>query len=354
VAQQRITVLVLGVGGNVSQGILKALALSRLSCRVVGAALDPMKWGLYTVDRACVSPRADDPGFPDWLAETCVQEGVQAVLSGAEPVLHALAQQARALREKCGAVTVVSEPDVLATGDDKLLTSRWLERHGFAGPPYAASEDEAALQELASQFGLPLIAKRRNQGGSRDLIHIRDESDLAYVAGKPGYAVQQHVGDEDSEYTVGCFCDRDGRVRGAIAMRRRLHEGTTVEAEVGEFPAVREEAIRIAQALRPTGPCNVQCRLVDGRPTCFEINVRFSGTTPVRARLGFNEVEEALRHFVLGEPARDLPLVTTGLMIRYWNETYLDEAARQRLEETGRLEDPHGFRLLTEDYGMRL
>ena len=351
--QQRLTVLVLGVGGNVSQGILKALALSELPCRVVGADVDPMKWGLYTVDRAYVSPRADDVGFLEWLVEICVREGVQAVLSGAEAVLPALAQDAKALRERSGAVAIVSEPRVLAIGDDKLLTSQWLERHGFVGPPYAASEDEAGLSDLAAQYGFPLIAKGRNQGGSRDLIHIRDEADLAYVAVKTGYVVQQYVGDEASEYTVGSFSDRDGQVRGAIAMHRRLQEGTTVDAEVGEFPAVRQEAIRIAEALRPMGPCNIQARLVDGRSMCFEINVRFSGTTPVRAQLGFNEVEEALRHFVLGTPARDLPLVTRGLMIRYWNETYVDEGARDSLERTGRLDDPHGYRLRTEDYGTR-
>ena len=50
-----LTVLVLGVGGNVSQGILKALAISNLKCRVVGACISPLAAGLYTVDRAYVS-----------------------------------------------------------------------------------------------------------------------------------------------------------------------------------------------------------------------------------------------------------------------------------------------------------
>ncbi|NOG51580.1 MAG: hypothetical protein HND48_20760 [Chloroflexi bacterium] len=36
-----LTVLVLGVGGNVSQGILKALALSTLPVRVIGACVGP-------------------------------------------------------------------------------------------------------------------------------------------------------------------------------------------------------------------------------------------------------------------------------------------------------------------------
>ena len=37
--RKTLNVLVLGVGGNVSQGILKALHKGALSCRVVGASV---------------------------------------------------------------------------------------------------------------------------------------------------------------------------------------------------------------------------------------------------------------------------------------------------------------------------
>ncbi len=59
-----LNVLVLGVGGNVSQGILKALALSQIPCRVIGACINTLSFGLYTVDRAYISPAASDPAFP--------------------------------------------------------------------------------------------------------------------------------------------------------------------------------------------------------------------------------------------------------------------------------------------------
>jgi len=353
VTRSHLTVLVLAVGGNVSQGILKALALSRLSCRVIGADVHPMKLGLYTVDRAYVSPWARDPGFLDWLIETCRSEGVQAILTGAEPILPVLAEHAGEIQERTGARCIVSDPSKLAIGDDKLLTCHWLEEHRFNCPAYAASEDTQALEALAAAHGYPLVAKRRTEGGCRGLIHVEDPVDLAYVGKKEGYLVQEYVGHEGSEYTAGCFCARDGRVRGAIVMHRELHEGTTVQAQVGAYPTVRDEAVRIAQTLRPMGPCNIQLRMAGGRPVCFEINIRFSGTTPVRARLGFNEVEEALRHFVLGEPARDLPTVASGIMLRYWNEMYVDPDACETLGRTGRLDDPQSRPLQVEDYGMR-
>src|SRR4051812_9623461 len=81
VMAEQLTVLVLGVGGNVSQGILKALALGTLRCRVIGACVSPLSLGLYATDRAYISPLANDPAFLDWLIAVCRNEGVRAVLS---------------------------------------------------------------------------------------------------------------------------------------------------------------------------------------------------------------------------------------------------------------------------------
>ncbi len=275
------------------------------------------------------------------------------MLTGAEAVLPALAQHASAIHAQTGTVCIVSDPETYRIGDDKLLTCQWLDAHGFPCAAYAASEDTAAVHALAQAHGYPLLAKPRCGGGCRGLFHIEDATALELVAGRPDYLVQQYVGNDTDEYTAGCFCDRDGGVRGCIVMRRELHEGTTVVAEAGPYPEVRDAAIRITQLLRPMGPCNFQLRMHEGRPVCFEMNIRFSGTTPVRARMGFNEVEATLRHYVLGEPAYDLPLVTRGTMIRYWNEMYIDPEGCEQLRQAGSLDAPGRFLRQIEDYGIR-
>jgi carbamoyl-phosphate synthase large subunit len=161
------------------------------------------------------------------------------------------------------------------------------------------------------------------------------------------------LGDPAEEYTAGCFSDRDGKVRGVIVMKRDLLEGTTYRAEAGEFPIVRAEAMRIAEALRPMGPCNLQLRLHRGAAVCFEINTRFSGTTPLRARLGFNDVEAALNHYVLGQHASELPVITEGVVLRYWNEAYIMPAAVAEFERRSRLDEPKRFLTYIEDYGIQ-
>ncbi len=353
-SRKTLGILVLGVGGNVSQGILKALALSPLRHRVVGGCISPLAAGLYSVDRAYVTPLARDPAFLDWLTATCRDEGIEAILSGVEPVLTVLSQHADMIRRETGAIPIVSSPEHLEIGGDKLLTCEWLRDHGFNYPRHAPSGNRALAEKLAAECGFPLIAKPRSGRSGAGIIEIRNEQDLEQVVTRKHYVIQEFLGSMDEEYTAGCFCDRDGNVRGTLVMHRELQQGTTIRAIAGEFPEIRAEAFRIAEALRPTGPCNVQMRMSHGRPVCFEINIRFSGTTPLRARMGFNEVHEALNHFVLGEPGADLPLITSGTVLRYWNEMYVDEKARATLEKTGRLDNPHAFPLRIEDYGQRI
>jgi carbamoyl-phosphate synthase large subunit len=352
VSPRPLTVLVLGVGGNIGQGILKALAVAELEVRLLAACVTPWGAGLYRADRAYVSPRADDADFLPWLLDVCRDEGVDAVLSGVEEVLAAAAPHADEIRG-AGAALVSSPPEVLEVGRDKLRTGAWLREQALPHPAFAAADDPDAVRALRDRCGYPLVAKPRVGKGGRGVALVDGDDELSLHEGRPEVVLQEHVGHSGEEYTAGCFSDRDGRPRGVLVMRRELVEGTTYRAQAGAFPEVRDCALDVVRALAPVGPCNVQLRLdADGRPVPFELNVRFSGTSPARARLGFNEVEASLRHLVLGEPAPSLPEVTDGVVLRYWNELYVDRDAVEELERGGAAGvKPRPAR--AEDWGLR-
>lgn len=350
--ERRLNVLVLGVGGNVSQSIQKALRLSTVPTRVVAACISPEAPGLYLADRAYISPLAAAPEFIPWLIDVCEREQIDTVMSGGEVVLEALAPAAEMIRERTGAITIVSPPDVLNKGRDKLVTCRWLQESGLPTPRFADLSDADAVRALIDHAGFPLIAKPRYGKGSDAILLIRDAQHLAEVVGATemllphrvtDMVLQEYLGDEEEEYTAGCFCDREGTLRGTIVMRRRLNTGTTSSAELGSFPAVRDVAGEIASALKPLGPCNVQLRVHHGRPVPFEINPRFSGTTALRARMGFNDVNASLRHFVLGEPVPPLKAATGGVALRYWNEVYVPPEAVAAIDRDQRLDDPLSY-----------
>jgi carbamoyl-phosphate synthase large subunit len=84
----------------------------------------------------------------------------------------------------------------------------------------------------------------------------------------------------------------------------------------------------------------------------FEINPRFSGTTSVRAQMGFNEVEAALRHFVLGEPVPTLKDAGRGVALRYWNEVYVSPESFREIARLRELPDPRAEHPRIEDWGQ--
>ena len=70
---------------------------------------------------------------------------------------------------------------------------------------------------------------------------------------------------------------------------------------------------------------NFQFRLYGSKIKVFEINSRFSGTTPLRAHAGFNEVEMCLRRILYNEPISQ-PEVKNIKIVRHWSETIIEES----------------------------
>ena len=96
--------------------------------------------------------------------------------------------------------------------------------------------------------------------------------------------------------------------------------------DIGRFPEVTEACERIAKSLDARGAINIQCRFVDGEVLVFEINPRFSGTTSLRAMVGYNEPDLLVRHHVFGEPYQPRFAYEEGTILRGLSETFVPPA----------------------------
>src|SRR5262249_18538887 len=152
---------------------------------------------------AYVSPLAADPGFLTWLVDTCRAERIDVVLSGVEPNLAFMAKHAEEIRSQSGALCIVSRPEVLAIGDDKLKTCQWLEANGLNFPRYADCSDADAVARLVADCGYPLIAKPRYGRGGIGILKITNQAGLQYALSQTDYVLEECLGSDDSEYTVG-------------------------------------------------------------------------------------------------------------------------------------------------------
>lgn len=319
-------IVVTGAGAVLGQGIIKSLKSASLPIRII--ALDPnaLSAGLHWTDEARLIPMATDPDYVSRIEAILDEVRPDAVLVGTDVELALFAQKRAEWEARFNTHILVSPANVIEIADDKFQTAQFLEANGLSNPRSVRAEDSAALEQLIESIGFPLIVKPRR--GARAVgvskVHNRTELDEA-LRGRSDLVVQQMAGEDDQEYTAGVLFF-DNEVQASIVLRRDLRDGNTYRAYSGEFPEYEKYVHDLAHALKPYGPTNFQFRVDQhGVPRLFEINARFSGTTPMRTLFGFNEVELCLRKLILGEDIAP-PTIRHGTVIRFLEEQFLDHS----------------------------
>ena len=319
-----VNILVLGVGGNVSQGILKALRQSNIPMRVFGACISHLSKGLYMCDEACISPYANSENFTNWLIDYCNQHNIDMITTGVEENIIRIAKDIDVIKSKCKAIFVSSSYEMLLIGQNKLLTCEWLKKNNCNYPKFCSTSNFNDCIDLANAVGYPLIAKPVNGKSANGIILINNDEELELCKNLKNYVLEQSIGTSESEFTVGCYCDKHSNLQDIIIMRRILDKGTTIYAKVVQDENIRKEVEKICNAFKPVGPLNIQLRIDKyNRPVCFELNVRFSGSTAMRSNFGYCDVKAMIKEYVLNEPITDCFNVILGEAYRYDNEMYI-------------------------------
>lgn len=322
-----ITALVTAVGGiGVGEQILKALLLVG-GYRLVGTDMDPRCPQFALADASEPLPPAADPSYLYRLFDVCERHDVDIVFIGSEPEL-VVVSEVREQFAAAGIVVATSRFPTVRTCMDKALTSQFLSARGFTVPRHVVVTRHDDCDGI---HWFPVVVKPHRGGrGSKDCYIAQDQHQLRalldYLSPRASeLMVQEYVGNPDSEYTVGVLHDLDGNFLNSIAVHRRLDLQLSVrqsvvndtgrddlgdelvissgvtQGTVGTFPEVTAACEAIARALDARGPINVQCRLVGREVVVFEINPRFSGTTSLRAMVGYNEPDVLIRRHLLGE-----------------------------------------------------
>jgi len=325
---RRITVLLTGVGGGGhGEQILKALRLARLDLEIVGTDITPFSSGLALVDHPYLVPKASEPDYIPALMRLCGKHGVQAMFHGSEPELKVMAAHRGEIEDR-GIFLPINPDAVIDICMDKVKTAAFLQGRGFGHPRYA---EITGCEQLKDFPIYPAVLKPSVGGGGSAMTGVAQSPEEAVYLGRQlldifgRFIIQEYVGTPDDEYTVGVLTDMDGRLINSIALRRYLMSALSnrfkipnrtprkelgpvlvissgiSQGYIGHHAEVQRQCEEIALALGARGAINIQCRFVGGRVIPFEINPRFSGTTSLRAMVGYNEPEILLRRHVLKE-----------------------------------------------------
>lgn len=320
-----IRVLVTGAGGGVGQGIIKSLRLiTDLDIYIVTADMSELASGLYGGDYSYLVPAASHKLYFAKIRQICIVHAIDFYFPGTDVELINCANHANEFKTDLGVNIIISPLSVITIADDKLKTVEFLQEHHLSYPITLLPHE---VEWSQAQF--PLIIKPRV--GCRSIgVHLVYNLNQAKMAidSLQSPIVQEHI--EGYEYTCTiAICQ--GVVSDVLCLRRELRSGDTFRA-FPEHSLVIEDYVReIAIRLGISGSCNFQLRVSEaGVPKLFEINSRFSGTTPFCAHLGFNPVEFCLKA-QLGLPYQS-HIDYNKVVLRHWTEIVLNKQTLENIK----------------------
>lgn len=249
--------------------------------QVVAADVDRTAPALYAADAGVLVPPVTDPDYVDRLLDVVLAHQIRAVVPTIDPELPVLAA-ARPRLAAAGAEVLVMDPPAVAIAADKLATAELVARLGLGAPRTLLPPPD---RELPLDLSLPVVVKPRHGSASQgvQICHTRAALVRALCGGD--LVVQECL--SGPEVTVDILGDLNGQVLAAVPRQRlkvragEVERGITIAA-----PALLNQAVIIAGALRPRGAINLQCFLTPDGPRFTEVNARFGGGYPLTQAAG--------------------------------------------------------------------
>lgn len=332
-------ILVTGAGALLGQGILRLLQIADFEKKIFTADPDPRSSGHWLGDYALTIPKVNDIDYIDAVKKIIVNHKIDAVLVGTDVELPILAKHKDEFLNTYNCKIIVSNEEVIEIANDKFLTAAFLEKNNFPFPFSVMANDKNKLIEIEEKLGFPLFAKPFDGARSLGIRKIHNHDELMEIFHpNSNLVVQQYLPESEGEYTSGCVVV-DGKCKVVVSLKRDLRDGNTYRAyRDNETSKYDSFIIPIAEKLNADGPINFQFRIFDGKPVIFEINARFSGTTPLRHFFGFNEVEALLKYHLFGTEIKS-PSLKNGLVLRTWSDLFVEENEFNSLKKEGVFEN---------------
>jgi carbamoyl-phosphate synthase large subunit len=155
-----------------------------------------------------------------------------------------------------------------------------LRAHGIAAAP------SWLPSTLPADVAFPLFVKPRGGRGSVGAYRVNDRRELEFfLSYVTDPIVQEYL--DGPEFTLDVLCDFDGQPISIVPRERVvIRSGVIDRGRTKRDQTLIDLALACTRVLPFAGAINIQCRVVDGCPTVFEINPRFSGGIPLTIAAG--------------------------------------------------------------------
>lgn len=316
-SHEQQTIVVTTAGSAATAGCI--LRLREQGYRVIATDVDPAAPGLYLADRGYLVPPGDTEDFLPELRAVCLKENARAVIPLVDEELRTVGEL-----ERDGIAVLLPHPPFVALCLDKYVLMRRLDRAGIAVPATRLAA------EGAEGLRYPLVVKPRRGRGSRGVRITDSPAKLDEALRASAYPAAELILQEQlpgTEFTASVVVWRDGSVQAVVPKEVILKRGVTQFAVTRRDPCIQELCHRVQQELAADGPFNVQLALDSvGMPRVFEINPRFSSTTPLTLAAGVDEIGGLLAQALHRAPPLADEWRSGITMVRHTIEAFLDEA----------------------------
>ena len=312
----RVMITAIG-GGSHGEQILKALRMSNNNYWILGTDAQKNCYNFNKTDKSSVLPLANENNYVDKLFDLIKKNNIQVLFHGCEPELKIFSKYRKQI-EELGVFLPINDKQVIDLCMDKFKTNKKLLDLGFKCPQYQIIKNKNDIKNIS---WFPAVIKPYiNGGGSANVYIVQNPKELQALSqfidlndNSVSFFAQEYIGHFDQEYTVGVLSDMNGNCINSIAMKRELKSALSIrykvrnrtkksnlgkfliissgvsQGQIDTFKEINDQCRLIAKEIGAKGPLNIQCRFDKNNVYVFEINPRFSGTTSIRAMLGFNE-----------------------------------------------------------------
>ncbi|MEW1545953.1 ATP-grasp domain-containing protein [Streptomyces tsukubensis] len=268
-----------GVGAIPGLGLTRILI--RLGHTVIAADANRLAPGFLLPSAVPhVVPLANDPDYPDAMADLCRDLAVEAVVAGIEPDLLPLAQMADRLAADGVRLWLPGTWSVRAC-TDKALFHEVLTENGIATPRTWQPQEIDRVPD-----GTELVVKPRHGHGAQNVhfVHRREHARVLCEL-VPKAIVQERI--YGREFTADCLVDRNGRASAVLRHRDLVKGGLATVSTTFDDPNVQDLVEQTLSAVGARGLCCVQGFVSgDGTVTITELNLRISGGYPLTEAAG--------------------------------------------------------------------
>jgi carbamoyl-phosphate synthase large subunit len=295
-------------------------ALVPIGGRVVTTDVNALSPAVLVADRAFRVPLASDPDYLPAIEHICKEEDIGLLVPTIDDELEIIGG-VRERFEQAGVSVAASPPETAAICNDKHRTALHLRAHGVASAmswlPGDVPDDRA----------MPLFVKPRHGRGGIGAFAVRSRRELEFfVEYVENPVVQEYL--DGPEFTIDMLCDRGWPL--SIVPRERvvIRSGVMDRGRTVRNQSLIDLGRVCASCLEFHGAVNIQCRVVAGVPTVFEINPRFSGGIPLTIEAGA-DFPRMLVQLALGrQVAPTVGQFTDGLWMTSYEASIFVTAAR--------------------------